>query len=150
MGGGTNPANPLNALGRTTNSDGSTEGGDILLWKRRAEKYLMESGLPYTIVHPGGLINEPGSERELVLGVDDSQDGTESRVVPREDVAEVMLQSLLHPEVYVNRSFDLRSMPVGQGEVTKDFVALEKKWIAGQNCDYSLGKIGGVLDKVTQ
>ena len=40
-------------------------------------------------------INLPGGERELVLGVDDSQAGTESRTVPREDVAEVIVQALL-------------------------------------------------------
>lgn len=28
------------------------------LWKRKAEKYLINSGLNYTIVHPGGLIDE--------------------------------------------------------------------------------------------
>ena len=139
--GGTDPGNRLNAFGRETLPDGSSRGGDILLWKRKAEKYLIDSGLPYTIVHPGGLINEPGNERELVLGIDDSQDGTESRSVPREDVAEVMMQSLLHSETYKNRSFDLRSKPVGEGDVTKDFVALEKKWLDGKNCNYSLGKI---------
>merc|ERR1719217_290214 len=37
--GGTDPANMLNSLGR--NPDGS--GGNILLWKRKAEKYLMDS-----------------------------------------------------------------------------------------------------------
>ena len=34
--GGTDPSNMLNALGRTTKPDGSTEGGNILLWKRKA------------------------------------------------------------------------------------------------------------------
>lgn len=28
------------------------------VWKRKAEKYLIDSGLTYTIVHPGGLIDE--------------------------------------------------------------------------------------------
>ena len=32
--------------------------GMILLWKRRAERYLIDSGLNYTIIHPGGLIDE--------------------------------------------------------------------------------------------
>lgn len=137
--GGTDPAHSLNALGRTANPDGTTSGGNILKWKRKAEVYLMESGLPYTIVHPGGLINEPGSERELVLGVDDSMDGTESRTVPREDVAEVMLQALRNPDLYANRSFDLRAKPVEDGEATKDFRALIET-LGGKNCDYSLGE----------
>jgi uncharacterized protein YbjT (DUF2867 family) len=29
----------------------------ILLWKRKAEEYLIASGLTYTILHPGGLKN---------------------------------------------------------------------------------------------
>ena len=48
--GGTNPENMLNSIGK--NADGT--GGDILLWKRKAEAYLIESGVRYTIVHPGG------------------------------------------------------------------------------------------------
>lgn len=60
--GGTQPENFLNTIGRR--ADGS--GGDILLWKRKAERYLMESGLDYTIVHPGGLVDEPDSKRELL------------------------------------------------------------------------------------
>jgi hypothetical protein len=46
--GGTDPSNMLNGLGRETLPDGSTKGGNILLWKRKAEKYLIDSGLPYT------------------------------------------------------------------------------------------------------
>lgn len=140
--GGTDPGNMLNGIGRTTLEDGSHEGGNILLWKRKSEMYLMDSGLPYTIIHPGGLQSEAGGERELVLGVDDSQEGTESRSVPREDVAELMLQSILHSEVYSGRSFDLRAKPVGEGEPTTDFVELKKKWLDGKNTDYTLGKIG--------
>ena len=38
--GGTQPDNFLNSIGKQ--ADGS--GGDILLWKRKAERYLVESG----------------------------------------------------------------------------------------------------------
>ncbi len=138
--GGTDPNNFLNTVGRTTNADGTTSGGNILMWKRKAEMYLIDSGRPYTIVHPGGLINEPGGERELVLGVDDSQEGTESRSVPREDVAEVMLQALKN-DAYVNRSFDLRAKPVDEKDAspTTDFQGLIET-LNGKNCDYTLGE----------
>merc|ERR1712046_536199 len=43
--GGTMPNHMLNKMG----------GGNILLWKRKAEMYLIASGIPYTIIHPGGL-----------------------------------------------------------------------------------------------
>ena len=49
----------------------STLSPSLLQWKRRAEQYLVESGVPYTIVHPGGLLDDKGGERELMLGVDD-------------------------------------------------------------------------------
>jgi len=94
--GGTNPDNFLNSIGRR--KDGS--GGDILLWKRKAERYLVESGVPYTIIHPGGLVDEDGSKRELVVGVNDeimkdpafASGGTRS--VARADVARVCKAAL--------------------------------------------------------
>mmetsp|Transcript_32280 Transcript_32280/g.96828 ORF Transcript_32280/g.96828 Transcript_32280/m.96828 type:complete len:213 (-) Transcript_32280:1744-2382(-) len=137
--GGTNPDNALNKFGREVLEDGTTRGGDILKWKRKAEKYLIDSGLPYTIVHPGGLVNEPGGERELCLGVDDENTLTENNNVPRDDVAEVMVQALQHDE-YKGRSFDLVSKPTGEGIATTAFGALLAA-LAGGNCDYSLGEI---------
>lgn len=138
--GGTNPNNSLNNLGKITNSDGSVTGGDILKWKRKSEVYLIdESGLPYTIVHPGGLLNEPGNERELCLGVDDKIPGTSNNSVPREDVANVMIAAL-EDESYRGRSFDLVSKPVGDGVRTNDYGKLLQS-LDGKNCDYSLGEI---------
>jgi uncharacterized protein YbjT (DUF2867 family) len=138
--GGTNVNHPLNNLGRTVNEDGSTSGGNIVRWKRKSEVYLMtKSDLKYTIVHPGGLLNEPGGERELIVGVDDTTTLTDAQTVPREDVAEVMLQALRHPESYAGRSFDLRAKPVGDGSPTANFETLLES-IKGQNCDYNLGE----------
>ena len=66
--GGTQPENFLNTIGRV---EGDELSGNILLWKRKAEEYLIKSGVPYTIIHPGGLIDKPGGEREVLLGADD-------------------------------------------------------------------------------
>ena len=95
-------------------------------------------GLPYTVVHPGGLINEPGGRREIVIGVDDERSEGE-RSIPREDVAEVLVQALLIP-AYRGRSFDIRSKLEGEGEVTTDFAALVEQ-LGDRNCDYTLGEI---------
>jgi len=132
--GGTDPENMLNKLAR--GEDGN--GGNILLWKRKAEKYLIDSGMTYTIIHPGGLLNESGGLRELVVGVDDSQAGTENRSIPRADVAELLTASLEH-ESFKNRSFDARSKPEGDGTVTSDFDKLLTDM--KENCDYTLGVI---------
>merc|ERR1712127_929873 len=76
--GGTDPENMLNSFGRKKDPEtGEETGGNILLWKRTSEMYLIEKAASsddstkYTIVHPGGLINEPGNQRELIVGVDD-------------------------------------------------------------------------------
>ena len=132
--GGTNPENPLNNFGR----DETGKGGNILLWKRKAEKYLIDSGITYTIIHPGGLVDEDGGKREIVVGVDDKQLGTENRNIPRADVAELLIASLEH-ESYKNRSFDARTKPEGEGTVTTDFEQLLTEMT--ENCDYSLGVI---------
>lgn len=132
--GGTDPENRLNAFGRDDNG----KGGNILLWKRKAEKYLIDSGLTYTVIHPGGLADDEGGKREIVVGVDDQQVETDNRSIPRADVAELLIASLEH-DSYKNRSFDARTKPEGEGTVTSDFgkLLVDMK----DNCDYSLGKI---------
>jgi uncharacterized protein YbjT (DUF2867 family) len=118
--GGTQPDNFLNTIGRDENNDKS---GNILLWKRKAEEYLVNSGIPYTIIHPGGLIDKPGGERELLLGVNDELlSNPKDRTIPRSDVAEVAIQALFTPEAK-GRSIDIVSRPPGEGKVTTDWKA---------------------------
>lgn len=105
--GGTQPENPLNKFGN----------GNILLWKRKAEEYLVRSGIDYTIIHPGGLQDTPGNERELVVGVDDSLLSSTTRSVSREDVARVCVEALTSP-AFKNKSFDLASKKKGEGDPT--------------------------------
>ena len=130
--GGTDPDNFLNTIGRQ--EDGS--GGDILLWKRKAERHLMASGLDYTIIHPGGLVDECPAARELVVGVDDEllQQMT-NRQVPRADVARVACTSLTNA-VASNLSFDLASKPPKEGKPTADLASLFAS-LNGRSCSYS-------------
>ncbi|MED6187899.1 hypothetical protein PIB30_080956, partial [Stylosanthes scabra] len=80
--GGTDLNHPLNSLGN----------GNILLWKRKAEQYLADSGIPYTIIRAGGLQDKEGGLRELLVGKDDELLKTETRTIARPDVAEVCIQ----------------------------------------------------------
>ncbi|CAI9783261.1 unnamed protein product [Fraxinus pennsylvanica] len=82
--GGTDLNNPLNSLGN----------GNILVWKRKAEQYLADSGIPYTIIRAGGLQDKEGGVRELLVGKDDELLKTETRTIARADVAEVCIQPL--------------------------------------------------------
>ncbi|XP_004246424.1 uncharacterized protein At5g02240 [Solanum lycopersicum] len=111
--GGTNPNHPLNSLGN----------GNILIWKRKAEQYLADSGIPYTIIRAGGLQDKEGGIRELLVGKDDELLETETKTVARTDVAEVCIQALQYEEAKF-KAFDLASKPEGTGTPTKDFKAL--------------------------
>ena len=83
----------MNAIGR---SDGETSPrkGNLLKWKRAAERYLMKRCF-FTIVHCGALIDEKGGKREIVWDTDDALLRTKYRKIPREDVAEVLVQALV-------------------------------------------------------
>lgn len=111
--GGTDLNNPLNSLGN----------GNILVWKRKAEQYLADSGVPYTIIRAGGLQDKEGGIRELLIGKDDELLKTDTRTIARADVAEVCLQALQFEEAKF-KAFDLSSKPEGAGTPTKDFKAL--------------------------
>lgn len=83
----------------------------------------LSAGVAFTIIHPGGLLDEPGGKRELLVGKNDAFLDTPTRTVPRADVAEVVVQALVQDEA-LNKSFDLVSRPEGEGQVTKAFDVL--------------------------
>lgn len=117
--GGTNPNHMLNRMGN----------GNILIWKRKAEQYLIDSGIDYTIIRAGGLQNEPGGKRELLVGKDDllsinPPDGIPN-MIPREDVAIVVINALKESNAR-NKAFDVISKPENapNAMVTEDFASL--------------------------
>jgi uncharacterized protein YbjT (DUF2867 family) len=67
--------------------------GLILVWKQWGENYLRESGVPYTIVRPGGLKNDNNAEAIVMSSADTLFDGS----IPRQKVAEVCVESLFLP-----------------------------------------------------
>ncbi|MDJ0927537.1 MAG: SDR family oxidoreductase [Gammaproteobacteria bacterium] len=69
--------------------------GDVLIWKSRGEQALRDSGMPYTIVRPGGLLNEPGGQGEIVAVQGDPRLGQVA--VPRADVATVLVEAVKTP-----------------------------------------------------
>jgi len=165
--GGTDPTNFLNSIGK--NPDG-TGNGDILLWKRKAERYLVEvcqyvfcnivcqytshfslhlflfycnnvyqSGLYYTIIHPGGLKDTPGGVEEFILDVDDALLQRKPRSISRADVAQLAVAALSVADQN-NVSFDCittaaaaaeeedssSTTPKSAEEVLEDFLKLGK------------------------
>ncbi len=117
--GGTDEQNPLNKAG----------DGNILIWKRKAEQYLADSSIDYTIIRAGGLLDQAGGLRELLVGKDDTLSKNPPNgiapCIPRADVAEVVVQTLREPKAR-NKAFDIISKPEDDPSavVTKDFAAL--------------------------
>lgn len=75
--------------------------------KYYADKELMQSGLNYTIVRPGGLTDDSSKGKVSVsnnMQLTDSDDWT----IPREDVAKVVFESLDNEKTYY-KAFDLVS-----------------------------------------
>jgi uncharacterized protein YbjT (DUF2867 family) len=70
--------------------------------KRDADERVLESGLSYTIVRPGGLTDDPGT------GLVRIGTGVERGEVPREDVAATVLAVLGAPST-VGKTFELVS-----------------------------------------
>lgn len=123
--GGTDPSHFLNSIG----------SGGIVNWKRKAEQYLIASGLQYTILHPGGLVDDTSTRGGVLLGVDDTLQRP-NNLISREQLAEVAVQSLTTPAA-INRSLDLGSEPSeGSGAVKIDLAELLAHMTA--NCDYSI------------
>jgi uncharacterized protein YbjT (DUF2867 family) len=79
-------------------------GGDVLVWKAKGEAYLRASGLPYTIVRPGGLRNDPGGKIGLRL----MQGDTEMGDITRADTATVAIAVLGNPDA-LGKTFEVVS-----------------------------------------
>lgn len=116
----TQPENMLNSIA----------DGKILLWKRKAEEYLMlcasRGEVEGVVLHPGGLIDAPGGERRLVLGIDDTLLTRSSRRIPRADVAALAVAAISSP-ASKNRSLDCVADDPGEGRAPvseADFEAL--------------------------
>jgi uncharacterized protein YbjT (DUF2867 family) len=86
-----------------------------------AEEALRASGLPVTVVRPSWLTDAPGGQEALRLEQGDRGEGE----VAREDVAEAVVQALLHPEAR-GRTFELYGVPgTPPDDWARAFAALE-------------------------
>lgn len=88
---------------------------NVLRWKFKGEEALRNSGVPYTIVRPGGLTEEPGGDSEIRIFSEDAGEG----LIPRADVATVCVAALDNPAA-MNKTFSVIS---GVGEAGNDLNA---------------------------
>ena len=74
---------------------------NILDWKFKGEEALRASGVPYTVVRPGGLVNRPGGKLKAVFVQGDTTTG----IISREDVALICIAALQNPAA-LNKTFE--------------------------------------------
>jgi uncharacterized protein YbjT (DUF2867 family) len=95
----TDPSHPFNK---------ATKGA--LGWRFKGEEYLRGSGLAYTIVRPGGLVNEPAGQKGLRFEQGDHWRPLVRSTLSRDDLALVLIDSLRQPGAR-NATFELVNDP---------------------------------------
>jgi uncharacterized protein YbjT (DUF2867 family) len=70
--------------------------GNTLRWRGRAEDEIRTSGMDYTIIRAGFLLNSPGGKRALEVGQQNHPLAPKYRIA-RADVAETFVQALNSP-----------------------------------------------------
>jgi len=95
----------IGVTNRTGSYNRSTESHD---WKRRSERLVRASGLPYTIVRPGWFDYNKANEHQLVfLQGDTRQAGNSSDgVIARSQIAEVLVHCLSSDQA-LRKTFEL-------------------------------------------
>ncbi len=109
----------IGVTNRTSDYNRTTEAHD---WKRRSERLVRVSGLPYTIVRPGWFdYNGPDQHRLVLLQGDRRQAGNSSDgVVARRQIAQVLVHSLTSTHA-IRKTFELVATT---GPAPDDFDAL--------------------------
>jgi len=91
----------MNSSGLTTPSVFATclnlWKGNTLVWRRRVEDAIRVSGLAYTIIRTGVLLNRPGSQHILHVTQQPLPLSLRYRIA-RADVAELFVAALTHPK----------------------------------------------------
>jgi len=109
----------IGVTNRTGSYNRTTEAHD---WKRRSERLVRASGLPYTIVRPGWFDCNGPDEHQLVLLQGDKRHAGDSSdgVISRRQIAEVLVHSL-NSDHALRKTFELVAVT---GPAPDDFDAL--------------------------
>lgn len=86
----------MTAIGVTNRTGSYNRSTEVHDWKRRSERLVRASGLPYTIVRPGWFDYNKSNEHQLVFLQGDTRTAGNSSdgVIARGQLAEVLVRSL--------------------------------------------------------
>jgi uncharacterized protein YbjT (DUF2867 family) len=114
----------IGVTNRTGSYNRTTEAHD---WKRRSERLVRASGLPYTIVRPGWFDYNASDEHQLVfLQGDTRTSGSPSDgVIARRQIAEVLVSSLVSEDA-IRKTFELVAIKgAAQDDLNALFASLD-------------------------
>ncbi len=80
----------------------NTIGGNVLIWKGKAEEVLVDSSMEYVVVGPAGIDDSPGGEKAISLIPRIEYRG--GMFIGRDDLASVTIAAAGHPDA-ANRVF---------------------------------------------
>jgi uncharacterized protein YbjT (DUF2867 family) len=112
----------MTSIGVTHCAGAYNRATEVHDWKRRGERLVRASGLPYTIVRPGWFDGNARDQQRLVLLQGDTRHAGDPSdgVVARRQIAEVLVRSLASPDAK-RKTFELVAE---QGPATDDFDTL--------------------------
>ncbi len=97
----------LSVIGTTDNTSLANKlFKGALEWRYKGEQYLRSSGVPYTVVRPAGLVNEPAGSKGVKLWQGDDWKSHTRKIISRDDLALVLIESLREPAAR-NTSFEI-------------------------------------------
>lgn len=113
----------IGVTNRTGSYNQSTEAHD---WKRRGERLVRASGMPYTIVRPGWFDYNGRDQHKIVfLQGDKRQSGTPSDgVIARKQIAKVLVDSLTCDDARGKTLELVAEVGAGQSDLTSLFASL--------------------------
>ena len=96
--------------------------GMVLMWKGRGEDYLRKSGVPYTIVRPGGLKNCDPGKADIKFSGDPKLTGA---AICRSDVGLAMAAALGNPQA-LQKTVGVVSQEGAPSDPAKKFAAINR------------------------
>jgi uncharacterized protein YbjT (DUF2867 family) len=117
----------MTSIGVTNRESSYNRSSEAHDWKRRSERLVRASGLPYTIVRPGWFdYNRPDESKLVLLQGDKRHSGTsKDGAIARRQLAAVLVRSLTSGEA-VRKTFELVSVKGAmQDDLNPLFAALD-------------------------
>eukprot|EP00440_Ansanella_granifera_P067321 gb/GFBE01073016.1/.p1 GENE.gb/GFBE01073016.1/~~gb/GFBE01073016.1/.p1 ORF type:complete len:290 (+),score=63.58 gb/GFBE01073016.1/:1-870(+) len=91
------------------------DNGHVSFFHLQAEAFIMSSGIPFTITKACGLGDGAAGKNKMIVGHDDASFSLIlDHVIPRDDVARVLVEAIRDPAAAAGLRFDLCTQALGK------------------------------------